>query len=866
MTEQEHNTDQNIHSETGIHTDPVDRFNCTECGKEISVAGTPAFSEITCPSCDAKLQAPARLGNFLLLKLIGTGGMGGVYYARDEQLGRNVAIKVMLKSLGDDQEFIETFRREAQAVAKLNHSNIAQIYSFGQEKGQPYIVMELVSGDHVDELMEQPGGLAPLLAIRIGVEIAQGLSAADEAGLVHGDIKPENILLDNKGRAKLVDFGLATVAHQAAGEGIWGTPYYIAPEKIKRQKVDARSDIYSLGASLYHMLTNKPPFDGDTPVAVVKARLEAPPPNPCDADPDLPAKVGEVITRMLAVERTERYPNYRSLISDLKKAMNELDSISSTARASGKQIRIKKKGAAANSKPTESDPSASPASPGTKDKKIVIRKDQRSATPGTTKIKSTQSTIIPEPTPEELAAKALRAKKRKQRTITILIILLLVAIAGTGTSIFLYRQSEERKERAAQIERLGLQTEINQVMVAITDKHERLSQMLESSSPLTNTIAASMQTMGLSLPTSAPDAPEAPPQDQNTNTTEQADAPPQDLPPSDRNDTNENDAPQAEPPADNPLKAEVAALARDAYSATATIEAALQRVTDRLNEAQELADQAQKLNNAARIRQKRDQILELDNQSREDMLLASRSLSSLSTAHKEIADLFAQYQREEKQRLAAEREAERLREIEAQREREARQRQQQIASEKSQAIRDAENITHYLDANAFEKAYSELTKLQPNYTTEEGKAAFDIALQRTRYLAAMKEAIITGIQEEPFPWGWGFGATARDIVRANERGIYIKDYPTPAKWETVQAPQMLKLVDRYLASRAIGVREKINLAFGAAIYCDQFGEEGRQRAIQYANRALDLGLKRETFETLLQNRWNAENNESNDNS
>jgi serine/threonine protein kinase len=292
-----------------IETDAVTDYDCSHCGCKIDVSGLPAFTQVECPDCGAIETVPARLGNFLLLRLLGLGGMGGVYYARDTALGRDVAIKVMLQSLGDDAKFIETFRKEAQAVAKLNHPNIAQIYSFGQEKGQPYIVMELVSGERVDDMLESEGGIPVPLAMKIGLEVAEGLSAADEAGLVHGDIKPENILLDTKGHAKLVDFGLATVAHAAASDGIWGTPYYIAPEKIRRQKVDARADIYSLGATLFHMITGNPPFEGETPVEVVKARLEQPPPDIKELYPDIPDKAADVIMRMLAVDRTERHPN-----------------------------------------------------------------------------------------------------------------------------------------------------------------------------------------------------------------------------------------------------------------------------------------------------------------------------------------------------------------------------------------------------------------------------------------------------------------------------------------------------------------------------------------------------------------------------
>jgi serine/threonine-protein kinase len=366
-------------SPTGIITDMVKEFHCSKCDCLIDVRGLTAFTEIECPKCSSIELVPARLGNFMLLKLLGTGGMGGVYYARDESLGRFVAIKVMLQKLGNDPEFIETFRREARAVAKLNHPNIAQIYSFGQEKGQPYIVMELVNGEHVDEMMEEEGGIPIPLAIRICYEVAKGLNAADEAGIVHGDIKPENIMLDKNGQAKVVDFGLATVAHAAAEEGIWGTPYYIAPEKIRRQDVDARADIYSLGATLYHIIAGNPPFEGETPVEVVKARLEHPAPNLKKVRKDVPDIVANIVKRMLATERTARYPTYKSLMSDLRKAINNLDGSSSkTSKLGGKQIRFKNKKNKASlssvSNMQTSGPILNKKKPGKN--KIVIRKDK----------------------------------------------------------------------------------------------------------------------------------------------------------------------------------------------------------------------------------------------------------------------------------------------------------------------------------------------------------------------------------------------------------------------------------------------------------------------------------------------------------
>ena len=177
-------------------------------------------------------------GNFLLERELGRGGMGGVYMGRDKMLDRPVAVKVMLKEYGADAEFVEKFKREAQAAARLIHPNIAQIYSYGIADGMPYIAMELASGGSLYSLMNAaPGKTDVQRVLKICQQVAQALQCASDQGFVHGDVKPENILLDANGNAKLVDFGLAGM--QKDTNEIWGTPYYIAPEKVSFRETGA---------------------------------------------------------------------------------------------------------------------------------------------------------------------------------------------------------------------------------------------------------------------------------------------------------------------------------------------------------------------------------------------------------------------------------------------------------------------------------------------------------------------------------------------------------------------------------------------------------------------------------------------------
>jgi serine/threonine-protein kinase len=247
-------------------------------------------------------------GNFLLERELGKGGMGGVYMGRDKMLDRPVAVKVMLREYGSDIEFIERFKHEAQAAARLIHPNIAQVYSYGIADGMPYIAMELVAGGSLDQLMKlQPGKIDIPRVMKICEQVAQALRCSADQGLVHGDIKPENVLLDANGNAKIVDFGLA--AMQKNTDEIWGTPYYIAPEKVKKEPVDYRADMYSLGGTLYHALTGVAPFEGDDAAAVVRKRFEGAPVPPSQVRPGISPQIDALILKMLALDPAERYPS-----------------------------------------------------------------------------------------------------------------------------------------------------------------------------------------------------------------------------------------------------------------------------------------------------------------------------------------------------------------------------------------------------------------------------------------------------------------------------------------------------------------------------------------------------------------------------
>ena len=268
------------------------------------------------------LNPPCEFGRFIVERELGHGGMGGVFLARDKMLDRQVALKVMLKSLGEDPQFLERFKREAQAAARLIHPSIAQIYSYDIVDGQPYIAMEMAGGGSLLRLMEVHGkNIDPTRVMRVCKQVAEGLSCAADQGLVHGDIKPENILFDATGAAKIVDFGLAGMQDDNSGDEIWGTPYYIAPEKVRKGATDFRVDMYSLGATIYHALVGAAPFEGTDPNEVVKARFLADAKAPSELRPGLPAELDRVILKMMAREVVDRYPTWEACIGDINKVL-----------------------------------------------------------------------------------------------------------------------------------------------------------------------------------------------------------------------------------------------------------------------------------------------------------------------------------------------------------------------------------------------------------------------------------------------------------------------------------------------------------------------------------------------------------------
>jgi len=299
---------------------------CPACGTLMNVTDQAPFAKIFCPSCGQGLHARKQFNNYRLVEFIGEGGMGSVFKAIDCNLNRSVALKILKKECSANAEERAKLEQEARVTASINHPHVVKVFSFGEDHGQFYLAMELVEKGTLDNLMNIQRRIAEAQMLEVGIQIAEGLEAALERGLIHRDIKPGNILFSDPHTSKLVDFGLAIVMDDAArvtGE-IWGTPYYIAPEKLDNLPEDFRSDIYSLGGTLFHALSGRPPYEAETASMVALKQLKSQPISLQAFAPDVSSETAYVINRMLAKHPDDRYNSYRELVEHLSYARHKL--------------------------------------------------------------------------------------------------------------------------------------------------------------------------------------------------------------------------------------------------------------------------------------------------------------------------------------------------------------------------------------------------------------------------------------------------------------------------------------------------------------------------------------------------------------
>lgn len=263
-------------------------------------------------------------GRYRLESKLGSGGMSTVYLARDETLERWIAAKIMHREISDDPAQLERFRREARAVAQLSHPNVVSVIDAGEDAGHPYIVFEYVEGETLKQRIERHGRLPLDEAAAYAIEVGRGLSVAHARNLVHRDVKPQNVLIDAEGRAKVTDFGIARSLDSAgltATGRVLGTTDYVSPEQAMGHAVDARSDIYSLGVVLYEMLTGHPPFSAETLVGVAMKHVNERMPDVQRRRPETSSALAAVVERSTAKEPKRRYPGMADMLRDLESAL-----------------------------------------------------------------------------------------------------------------------------------------------------------------------------------------------------------------------------------------------------------------------------------------------------------------------------------------------------------------------------------------------------------------------------------------------------------------------------------------------------------------------------------------------------------------
>src|ERR1700728_14434 len=268
------------------------------------------------------VEVPRVFSNrYELTHLIARGGMAEVYRAQDRLLDRPVALKVLFPELSVDRAFVERFRREAQAAAKLSHPNIVPVFDWGEDASSYFIVMEYIDGRPLSAVLRETGPLEPKRAAEITAQVAAALASAHRHGVVHRDIKPGNVLITNDGQVKVTDFGIARAVNTEESltqtGAVMGTATYFSPEQAEGIGVDARSDIYSLGVVLFEMATGRPPFLGDTPVAVASKHVRDHPPAPRELNPSIPPTFEAIILKAMAKDPAHRYGTAEELRADL---------------------------------------------------------------------------------------------------------------------------------------------------------------------------------------------------------------------------------------------------------------------------------------------------------------------------------------------------------------------------------------------------------------------------------------------------------------------------------------------------------------------------------------------------------------------
>jgi serine/threonine-protein kinase len=271
--------------------------------------------------------ATALEGRYQILKELGRGGMGIVFHAYDKELKEQVAIKILSPLLSNDPDALERLKREVSAARRITHSNIIRIHDISEINGLHFISMEYFHGSSLKEHIKRNGPLSPMQGYNIAAQICDGLEAAHREGVIHRDLKSQNVILDATNRIKIIDFGLARTTHMegmTATGLIMGTPEYMAPEQVAGKKIDERADIYSLGIILYEIFTGRVPFTGDSAIAVGFMQMKEEPAPPTQLNPGISPEVERIICKALAKDPIYRYRSIPELKRDLEAAILQM--------------------------------------------------------------------------------------------------------------------------------------------------------------------------------------------------------------------------------------------------------------------------------------------------------------------------------------------------------------------------------------------------------------------------------------------------------------------------------------------------------------------------------------------------------------
>lgn len=307
---------------------------CPECERDIDVSSLPPFAKIECPHCSSMVRVRTTMGQYQIVQLLGEGGMSQVFKAVDLHLRREVALKILHQALSRDETLTSMFEREAKLTASVLHPNVVKVYKVGNDQGYFFIAMELVETTSLEQLIAGNGALPEQDVLSIAHDVTSGLRAANEEGLIHRDIKPGNMLVTAEGTTKLVDFGLAVQQGGAdEAEDLWATPFYVPPEKLDGEPDTYLGDIYSLGATLYHALAGKPPFEANTSSLDELKLIKQ---NPVDLKSEAPSvskPTVKLVEKMMAYRPEDRHQSYSDLLDDIEEIQRRVFGVKPVRRA-----------------------------------------------------------------------------------------------------------------------------------------------------------------------------------------------------------------------------------------------------------------------------------------------------------------------------------------------------------------------------------------------------------------------------------------------------------------------------------------------------------------------------------------------------